>query len=54
MQSLDQTKITVLVLLHLSAAFDTVDLGTLLNRLKQPFFILILYLFTFLSFCLIP
>ena len=40
LQSLDQGNVTVLVMLDLSAAFDTIDHGTLLNRLEKEFRIL--------------
>jgi len=37
LQSLDKKKVTVFVMLDLSAAFDTIDHITLLNRLEQLF-----------------
>ena len=37
LQSLDKKKVTVFVMLDLSAAFDTIDHITLLNRLEQQF-----------------
>jgi hypothetical protein len=37
LQSLDNNSVTILVMLDLSAAFDTIDRGTLLRRLERHF-----------------